>query len=84
MKRNDFRENSTKFSIFLRNFLIFSENDRKNGSSGKRLRNEKERYGMIFHSFSSIFRIFSVCFPHKKAPDASRTEGSEILTKFPT
>ena len=88
MKRNDFRENSTKFSIFLRNFLIFSENDRKNdrenGSSGKRLRNEKERNGMIFHSFSSIFRIFSVCFPHKKAPDASRTEGSEILTKFPT
>ena len=61
-----------------------TENDRENGSSGKRLWNEKERNGMIFHSFSSIFRIFSVCFPHKKAPDASRTEGSEILTKFPT
>ena len=61
-----------------------TENDRENGSSGKRLRNEKERNGMIFHLFSSIFRIFSVCFPHKKAPDASRTEGSEILTKFPT
>lgn len=39
-----------------------TENDRENGSSGKRLRNEKERNGMIFHSFSSIFCVFSLIF----------------------
>ena len=55
-----------KFSDFLQEWpqkrLKTTENDRENGSSGKRLRNEKERNGMIFHSFSMIFRVFSSIF----------------------
>lgn len=68
-----FRAFSSKFPDFPRNSLIF------HGYSIK-----FHGYSIKFHGYSIKFRIFSVCFPHKKAPDASRTEGSEILTKFPT
>ena len=41
-----------------------TENDRENGSSGKRLWNEMERNGMIFRIFSMIFHGYSVKIPY--------------------
>ena len=76
MKRNKNGKMSPIFSIFLRNSPIFSkilrfspemtakttENDRENGSSGKRLRNEFLGNSTIFHSFSSILHGYSIKF----------------------
>lgn len=39
-----------------------TENDRENGSSGKRLRNEKERKGIKRNDFPRIFRENSTKF----------------------
>lgn len=65
-ERNDF----LRYSPFFSDILRFSpemtakttENDRENGPSGKRSRNEFLGNFTIFHSFSSIFHVFSLIF----------------------
>ncbi len=66
LKFSDILHFSPKFSEILRfspeMTAKTTENDRENGSSGKKLWNEFHRNSTIFHSFSSIFHLFSSIF----------------------